>query len=288
MRNLTIKRTKSFVACLAKMKIYVEDSMASELVINNVPCRKLGELKNGEEKTFVIGDNSAKIFVIADTLSRNYCNEYYQLPDGQDDIFLSGKNNFNPASGNAFRFDNNNNADVIANRKSGSRKGLIILIASVVIGVILGFAIGSGIFSQATPKQETFTSGGITITLTDEFKETEAANFTTVFDSRHVAVLALKESFSLAEGLDKLTIDEYASLTITANDLKFADAQRDGELTYFVYENINPDTKVNYRYYSYVYKASDAFWLVQFATAVNEADEYAPKIAEWAKSVKFN
>jgi hypothetical protein len=79
--------------------------MASELVINNVPCRKLGELKNGEEKTFVIGENSAKVFVIADTLSRNYCNEYYQLPDGQDDILLSGKNNFNPASGNAFRFD---------------------------------------------------------------------------------------------------------------------------------------------------------------------------------------
>jgi hypothetical protein len=105
MRNLTIKRTKSFVACLVKMKIYLEDPMASELVINNVPCRKLGELKNGEEKTFVIGENSAKVFVIADTLSRNYCNEYYQLPDGQDDIFLSGKNDFNPASGNAFRFD---------------------------------------------------------------------------------------------------------------------------------------------------------------------------------------
>ena len=50
MRTLTIKRAKSFVACLAKMKVYVEDPTSREIVINNVPCRKLGDLKNGEEK----------------------------------------------------------------------------------------------------------------------------------------------------------------------------------------------------------------------------------------------
>ena len=50
MRNLTIVRRKSFVACLAKMKVYIEDPASNELVINKIPCRKLGELKNGEEK----------------------------------------------------------------------------------------------------------------------------------------------------------------------------------------------------------------------------------------------
>ena len=54
MRNLTIKRTKSFVACLAKMKIYVEDPTSNEICINNTPCRKLGDLKNGEEKNSYI------------------------------------------------------------------------------------------------------------------------------------------------------------------------------------------------------------------------------------------
>ena len=52
MRNLTIKRTKSFVASLVKMKIYIEDPTSDEIVINNVRCRKIGDLKNGEEKPF--------------------------------------------------------------------------------------------------------------------------------------------------------------------------------------------------------------------------------------------
>ena len=68
MRMLTIKRTKSFIACLAKMKVYIEDSSSTEIVINDVPCRKLGVLKNGEEKQFEIDEKEAKVFVIADKL----------------------------------------------------------------------------------------------------------------------------------------------------------------------------------------------------------------------------
>ena len=143
MRNLTIKRTKSFVACLAKMKIYIEDHSASEIVINDVPCRKLGDLKNGEEKTFEISEQSAKVFVIADKLSKNYCNEFYELPEGQEDITLSGKNHFNPANGNAFRFDNNNNEAVLANRKRSTRKGIVVLVVSIVVGFAIGYLITS-------------------------------------------------------------------------------------------------------------------------------------------------
>ena len=65
MRDLSIKRNKSFVGCLAKLKVYIEDIDSKDIVINGVPCRKLGELKNGEMKTFQIGEESAKVFVIA-------------------------------------------------------------------------------------------------------------------------------------------------------------------------------------------------------------------------------
>ena len=130
MRNLTIKREKSFVGSLAKMKIYIEDPTSNEMRINDIPCRKIGDLKNGEEKVFQIDEQKAKIFVIADNLSKNYCNEYYQLPEGQKNIFLSGKNKLSPANGNAFRFDNNESEESIANRKSGARKGMLILIIS--------------------------------------------------------------------------------------------------------------------------------------------------------------
>ncbi|MBQ9745983.1 MAG: hypothetical protein IJW21_04100, partial [Clostridia bacterium] len=69
MRKLTIKRAKTYVACLAKMNVYIEDENNYDLIINNSPCRKLGTLKNGEEKTFEISEASARVFVIADKLS---------------------------------------------------------------------------------------------------------------------------------------------------------------------------------------------------------------------------
>ena len=146
MRKLTIKRTKSFVACLAKLKVYVEDHRASDLIINDVPCRKLGDLKNGEEVTFEVEEQAVKIFVIADQLSKNYCNEFYQLPEGQEDVYLTGKNQLNPASGNPFRFDNNDNPEAVANRKRGSRTGIIVMIVAIVVGIIVGYLVSSRLF----------------------------------------------------------------------------------------------------------------------------------------------
>lgn len=145
MRNLTIKRKKKFVACLGKMKVYIEDAQSNELIISGVPCRKLGDLKNGEEKTFEIGEDAAKVFVIADTLSKDYCTEFYQLSDGQDDIVLTGENYFNPANGNAFRFDNNNSEEVLAARKKSNKKGATVLIIAIIVGFVIGFILSSEI-----------------------------------------------------------------------------------------------------------------------------------------------
>ena len=145
MRNLTIKRKKKFVACLGKLKVYIEDAQTNELIISGVPCRKLGDLKNGEEKTFEIGEDAAKVFVIADTLSKDYCTEFYQLSEGQDDIVLTGENYFNPANGNAFRFDNNNSEEVLAARKKSNKKGATVLIIARIVGFIIGFILSSEI-----------------------------------------------------------------------------------------------------------------------------------------------
>ena len=58
---------------------------------------------------------------------------------------LTGENYFNPANGNAFRFDNNNGAEVLAARKKGNKKGTVILVIAIIVGFIIGFAISSGI-----------------------------------------------------------------------------------------------------------------------------------------------
>ena len=119
MRKLTIKREKTFVGCMAKLRVFIEDPNVCDLSINGVSCRKIGEIRNDEEKSFEIGDASARVFIIADTLSKGYCNELYRLPQGSEDIYLSGKCRFNIATGNAFRFDGVNDPEVLENRKKG-------------------------------------------------------------------------------------------------------------------------------------------------------------------------
>lgn len=156
MRKLTIKRTKTFVGCAAKMKVYIEDTENREIEIGNVPLKKIGELKNGEEKTFEITENQVKVFVIADTVSKDFCNEYYQLTAGAEDVALSGKNKLNLARGNAFCFDNNENEEVLENRKKGQKKGAAVLIVAAIIGFVIGFCATSGIFSSPKEVEKTF------------------------------------------------------------------------------------------------------------------------------------
>ena len=287
MRNLTIKREKSFVGSLVKMKIYIEDPTSNEMRINDIPCRKIGDLKNGEEKTFQIDEQKAKIFVIADNLSKNYCNEFYQLPEGQESIFLSGKNKFNPANGNAFRFDNNESEESIANRKRGARKGILIFIVAIIVGAVAGYLITSGLFLNDTPDPKDFSSDGMTITLTDEFIKAGVEEYTVAYDSKNVAVFALKEEFSLADGFQNYTLEQYGDLVIQNNNLSSSKIENIEGLTAFEYEFTNPDTKDTYKYFSFVYKTNDAFWIVQFATLTENVDEYSSKIFEWAKTISF-
>lgn len=287
MRNLTIKREKSFVGSLAKMKVYIEDPTSNEICINDISCRKIGDLKNGEEKTFQIDEQEVKIYVIADKLSKNYCNEFYQLPAGQEDVFLSGKNKFNPANGNAFRFDNNESEETIASRKRGARKGLLILIVAAIVGAVIGYSITSNLFSNKTPDPKDFSSNGMTIKLTDEFVKTDVENYTVAYDSKNVAVFALKEAFALADGFQDYTLKQYGNLVLQNNNLSSSKIEDKEGLIGFEYEFTNPDTKDTYKYFSFVYKSNDAFWLVQFATLTENVDEYSSKIIEWAKTISF-
>lgn len=287
MRKLTVKRTKSFVGCLAKVRVYVENPSSGDFTINNTLCSKLGELKNGEEKTFLIEEHALKVFVIADKLSKDFCNEFYQLSDGQEDVFLSGQNRFNPAIGNAFRFDNNEGDAASTNRRRGTRKGLIILILAVIVGAVVGFLITNSFFSK-TPKEKVFSSNGMNITLSEEFKETTVKNYTVAFDSKKVAVFALKEPFTLIDGFEDYTLDQYADLVIQSNGLSPSQKKTDNGLIWFEYDFDNPENNNTYRYSTYVYKANDAFWIVQFATLKSNFEKVSQEIAEWAKSVTFS
>ncbi len=286
MRNLTIKREKRFVACLGKMKVYIEDSTANDLTINGVTCRKLGTLKNGEEKTFEIGNEEAKVFVIADKLSKNFCNEYYSLPSGEEDIMLKGKNEYNPATGNAFRFEGVTDEAVLANRRKGASKGIIVLAVSLAVGFMLGIFIGLGGFLVelfgSLSEDQTFSSEEMTITLGGGFEEVYYDDCDFAYESSKVGVYGYKYEFAYNEGLENYTVREYIAALIELYEVDASYTSKDG-LEYFV--STYPEYDASY--YTFVFKTDDAFWEVEFVLSVSDAQDSEEKILERAKSIIF-
>lgn len=288
MRTLTIERKKTFVASAMAMKVYIEDPESSDLQINGVSCRKLGKVKNGQTVTFDISEEAARVYVVADKLSKNICNEFYPIPAGTEDIFLSGKNHFNPAAGNPFYFDGVTDVEVLKNRTKGKNKGFILIIVAALVGALGGFLATDGLFDAFNPAPEakTFSSDGMQITLTEEFTKTEYSGFTACYDSRNAAVLVLKESFSIVENHGNQTVEEYAQLVLDVNGFDSSVAvQTSNDLVWFQYVADTGDGI--YYYFCVAYKTDDAFWLVQFTTTENQAEDMFESFILWAKSVTF-
>ena len=221
-------------------------------------------------------------------MSRNYCNEYYQIPEGDEDVFLSGKNYYNPFNGNAFRFDNNDSEDVVANRKRNTRKMSVVFILSIIVGIIIGYFLTTELIFNKNASPKTFSDSGMSITLTKEFEEFDVDNFTVSYASKDVAVFALKEDFSLVPGLENYDLMDYVNAVLRVNNLSDDNVKTIAEYVCIVYDRANDDTNEEYRYFVFAYKADDAFWLVQFAVQSENADRYEDQIAEWAGSMKFS
>ena len=290
MRYLTIRREKSFVGCLMKSKVYIEDPYYGDTTIGGVRCRKLGDLKNGTEVTFTIGDEAARVYVICDKMSRNYCNDFFLVPAGNFNVLLVGKHEMNPATGNAFRFYGNDHPEAVENRKRGSRVGLTVLIVAIVIGFLVGLLSGimGAMDEEAQPK--TFTTGDITITLTDEFEEGTLDGYDAVWESWDMMVVVLQEPFdTLTEVMEDpatATVREFAELHRDSNE-KTAPIETRNGLTRYCYEWENEENGVTYRYYTYLFKSDDSFWMVQFFLDAEDAAEYQDLIPQWAQSVTF-
>jgi len=282
MRKLTILRRKSFVGSLVTLKVYIEDHISGELTVNGVPCRKLGNVKNGKEAVFDIENTEAKVFVIADKISKDYCNDSCTVPAGDDDVSFSGVCVFNPASGNAFRFDGVTNEATLKERKKGTRIGLIVLIVALVLGFGVGLLIG--IISNMHESAKEFNVYNMTITLTDKFEnDSSASGFDACYASNKAVVFILRENLSTMPGYEHLTVDEYGELVIEVNDIDASKLNHSDNLTYFEYDNDS-----HYHYSAFLYKDGETFWMIQFCTDQNDAAKYQDKIFEWAASVKFS
>ncbi len=291
MRNLTITRTKCFVASLMKVKVYIEDPASPEIIISDVPCRKIGELKNGETATFPIGNEAAKVFVIADNSSSSYCNDFYSLPAGEEDITLTGKNHYAPSVGNPFRFDGNDNPEAIANRKKAQKKRSFIIIGAILLGIAISLFSYRYYFQEMTAEPEDFTYREMTITLTNNFeKSTENVNYDMYYESPKVLVGIIRTDLDTTVGLQNISLEEYgdmleasakSELNVTTDGFE----EKDGILMMEFAEKIGTE---KYNHTWCIFKSDNALWVIEFTTFEEEKNRYYDDIEKYAKSVTFS
>ena len=133
-----------------------------------------------------------------------------------------------------------------------------------IVALMCIFVMLTGILTSCggAAKPKVFSKAGMSITLTEAFTEKVNEEMTAYYESKYVIATCLKEeyaSFGITE--DFMTLDEYADTVIEVNNIT-ADVVNEDDLTYFRYDKTVEGGDASYL--GFVYKTSDAFWLIQF------------------------
>ena len=90
-------------------------------------------------------------------------------------------------------------------------------------------------------------------------------------------------------GAEDVTFEQYVEFVRQANsDKELVDGEPiDGNPT-LLYDFLNEEQNVTYRYLTVLYESDDGFWMVQFASQKGNFDAYEPSFIEAAKSVSFS
>ena len=160
----------------------------------------------------------------------------------------------------------------------------------ITLFVVISFCISlCGCFNRALVdpdrdskiEDKVFRGAGITITLTNEFVEKESElGFDAYFVSDYCGVVVLKEEFSLKTGMSELTVEEYIKNVIENNGHENIEPQQKEDLWFYV--NPNGSTQV----YSYSYKGSEAFYIVQFICMTSDVPILEEMFFSWAQKIE--
>jgi len=129
-----------------------------------------------------------------------------------------------------------------------------------------------------------FAEQNIKITLDDSFGRFEINGYTVCYQSSLVTVYLLKEQFSESFSGDT-TLDEYADLVLQANSMTKEVKTIDH------YKSFSYEYDVNdYVFHNevFLYKMSDAFWIVRFECREEVYESLKPSIDQWSSSVVEN
>ncbi len=287
MRILTVTREKTFVGCLCTLKLYIEDYNDPEITIQNIPCRMLGTLKNGEMNLFEIPEEEVCLFTV---LGTDGACEPYRLPAGVESVTLAGGCRRGGFRGRAFRFVSAGNA---RRRRSGKglMAGLIAVMAMVFCVGFIGIMAITGVLPafRTAASDKTFSGNGYAVTLTDDFNPAIYAGFEALYESNDSAVYISKETFASYPKLAALTVSAYAEdlAVLIEQDADFTtrtNIHTEAGLTYFDY-TVDEDVKAH-AYRVFIFKGSDAFWTLQVVTPIAAFENMEDDMMEWAKSFR--
>lgn len=157
----------------------------------------------------------------------------------------------------------------------------------VIAALLLIISLSACSLAILDPSPRTFSKAGLEITLDDSFTEKEHNSYTALYDSASAGVVILKEEFSLFPNVDtdNMSVSEYATLVIQTNN-RDAEVKEKDSLVYFVFE-AQANGK-NFTYFCPVFKASDAFWLVQFFCTTENYASMESQFFSWAKTIKLS
>lgn len=160
--------------------------------------------------------------------------------------------------------------------------------------LLVAMLAGCGSTGSSNPfdaKAKTFDAEGMQITLTSDFSQESLEGYTVGYAADTAIVLALHETKAeFAEaGVEDVTFEQYVEFVRQANsDKALTDGEPiDGNPT-LLYDFLNEEQNVTYRYLTVLYEADDGFWMVQFASQKSNFDAYEPSFIEAAKSVSFS
>ena len=121
--------------------------------------------------------------------------------------------------------------------------------------VILILLQGCSLFVKEEAKS--FSKSGMTIELTNKFSEVTNEPYTVCYNSKKIAVFALKEEFTLFSGIE-YNLKEYAEVVINNNSLTSEVKEENGLISFEFSKTVNEQ---NINYIATVYKTSDSYWL---------------------------
>lgn len=135
--------------------------------------------------------------------------------------------------------------------------------------------------NETIGEPQDFEKDGIKILLTDQFVEKKSElGFYAYYVSNFCGVVVLKEEFSLEEGLADRSLEEYVRNVIANNGHTDIEPQNKDDLWFYVRDSDG------IRSYSYSFKGSNAFWIVQFLCKTSDAPMLEDLFYLWADSVE--